>query len=60
MKKQNASHPGVSRRTFIRTTAAGAAGISVVPRHVLGGAKFVAPSASAGGNAAKFAITFRG
>jgi predicted dehydrogenase len=46
MKKQEASHSpvGVSRRKFISTTAAVVAGISVVPRHVLGGPKFVAPS----------------
>jgi predicted dehydrogenase len=34
----------LSRRTFLGTTAAAVAGISIVPRHVLGGAKFVAPS----------------
>ena len=46
MKKQEASHPpvGVSRRKFIGSTAAIVAGLSVVPRHVLGGPKFVAPS----------------
>jgi predicted dehydrogenase len=35
---------GLSRRKFVRNTAAAIAGFSLVPRHVLGGAKFVAPS----------------
>lgn len=34
----------MSRRKFIGATAATVAGISLVPRHVLGGAKFVVPS----------------
>lgn len=34
----------VSRRKFLGTTAVAAAGISIVPRQVLGGAGFVAPS----------------
>lgn len=38
------SKPGMSRRQFIGTTATAAAAFSLVPRHVLGGAKFVAPS----------------
>lgn len=33
-----------SRRDFIKTAAIGAAGITIVPRHVLGGAGFRAPS----------------
>jgi predicted dehydrogenase len=34
---------GITRRRFIATTAA-AAGFTIVPRHVLGGPRFVAPS----------------
>ena len=33
-----------NRRTFLKTTAAALGTISIVPRHVLGGPKFVAPS----------------
>jgi predicted dehydrogenase len=33
-----------TRRQFIATTAAAAAGFTIVPRHVLGGPRFVAPS----------------
>lgn len=33
-----------SRRRFLRTTASTFAAFAIVPRHVLGGAKFVAPS----------------
>jgi predicted dehydrogenase len=36
--------PTTTRRTFIATTAAAAAGFTIVPRHVLGGQRFVAPS----------------
>ena len=35
--------PG-TRREFIQTTAAAAAAFTIVPRHVLGGTRFVAPS----------------
>ncbi|MGB6897619.1 MAG: twin-arginine translocation signal domain-containing protein, partial [Candidatus Acidiferrum sp.] len=35
---------GVSRREFLGKTAAAAAGFSIVPRHVLGGAGYVPPS----------------
>src|SRR5215510_7919771 len=42
MKKE--VETGLTRRKFISTTAIAAAGFSVVPRHVLGGPKFVAPS----------------
>ena len=35
--------PG-TRREFIQTAAAAAAAFTIVPRHVLGGQKFVAPS----------------
>ena len=38
------SHATHSRRDFIATTAAAAAAITIVPRHVLGGTGFVAPS----------------
>ncbi|UCD51838.1 MAG: Gfo/Idh/MocA family oxidoreductase [Phycisphaerales bacterium] len=34
----------LTRRQFIRATAGAAAAFTIVPRHVLGGAKFVAPS----------------
>jgi predicted dehydrogenase len=44
MKRDSKSGAGLSRRRFIGSTAAAMAGISLVPRHVLGGAKFVAPS----------------
>jgi predicted dehydrogenase len=40
MKSKNAS----SRRNFIKKTAVLSAGISLVPRHVLGGPGFIAPS----------------
>lgn len=38
------ANTALSRRAFLGTTATAVAGISIVPRHVLGGAKFVAPS----------------
>src|SRR5690242_1561539 len=44
MKKLSNPSANLTRRKFLGTTAAAAAGISIVPRHVLGGAKFVAPS----------------
>jgi len=40
-RKQNS---GSSRREFIATTASAVAAFTIVPRHVLGGPKFVAPS----------------
>lgn len=41
----NESHlPGVSRRKFLAAGGAAAAVFTIVPRHVLGGAGFVAPS----------------
>jgi len=43
MKKNDQSN-GVSRRKFLSQTATVAAGISIVPRHVLGGVGFQAPS----------------
>ena len=36
--------PDVSRRQFVGTVAATAAGLTIVPRHVLGGTGFQAPS----------------
>ncbi len=44
MKRKTRPNAGVSRRMFIGSTAAAAAGFTLVPRHVLGGTKFVAPS----------------
>ena len=38
------SRPTGTRREFIQTTAAAAAAFTIVPRHVLGGQKFVPPS----------------
>jgi predicted dehydrogenase len=40
----SSSTSGLTRRKFITGTAAAVAGFTIVPRHVLGGAKFVAPS----------------
>ena len=41
----NASQPrGLSRRELMQTGGAAAAAFTIVPRHVLGGAGFVAPS----------------
>jgi hypothetical protein len=48
MKKQNRSDSAMSRRKFISTAASAVAAFSVVPRHVLGGPKFVAPSEKIG------------
>jgi predicted dehydrogenase len=44
MKARIPTSAGFSRRNFLSTTALAATAISVVPRHMLGGAKFVAPS----------------
>ncbi len=35
---------GMNRRKFVALTATAAAGFTIVPRHVLGGKNFVAPS----------------
>jgi predicted dehydrogenase len=43
MKTQ--SNPPMTRRQFLGASAVAAATVSLVPRHVLGGAQFVAPSA---------------
>ncbi len=44
MRKETSSDSGLSRRKFLGSTGAAIAGLSLVPRHVLGGARFVAPS----------------
>jgi predicted dehydrogenase len=44
MKKIKEDPSGLNRRAFLGKTAAAVAAVTVVPRHVLGGAKFVAPS----------------
>src|SRR5690606_32318854 len=44
MKEKGTNSAAVTRRDFIRAGAASAAGFTVVPRHVLGGKGFVAPS----------------
>ena len=44
MKKEDTTKTGLTRRKFIATSAVAAAGVSLVPRHVLGGPKFVPPS----------------
>src|SRR5699024_5760378 len=42
--KQNGKKNNSSRRKFIKQTAAAAAGITIVPRHVLGGGVYTDPS----------------
>jgi predicted dehydrogenase len=44
MKKIKIPEQDLTRRKFIGTTAAAVTGFSLIPRHVLGGPKFVAPS----------------
>jgi len=44
MKNDIVSGSGLTRRQFLGRTAAAVAALSVVPRHVLGGPRFVAPS----------------
>ena len=44
MKRTNDQKPSSSRRDFIKNTSLSLAGISIVPRHVLGGQGFTAPS----------------
>ncbi len=44
MKKESKSGIGLTRRHFIGNAAGAAAGFTLVPRHVLGGPRFVAPS----------------
>jgi predicted dehydrogenase len=43
-EEQEPAKPGFSRREFIRNTALTAGGFIILPRHVLGGKGFVAPS----------------
>ncbi len=43
-EKETQQPSGASRRSFIRNTALTAAGFFIVPRHVLGGKGFIAPS----------------
>src|SRR5512143_4011104 len=43
-KPNSAKEAGISRRRFLAGTSAATAAITIVPRHVLGGASFVAPS----------------
>ena len=42
--KKNYKFSGNSRRNFIKSTALASAGFMILPRHVLGGKGFVAPS----------------
>ncbi|SHM77629.1 Oxidoreductase family, NAD-binding Rossmann fold [Cyclobacterium lianum] len=44
MKKNNTPEEGNSRRNFLKASATAAAGFYIVPRHVLGGPGFKAPS----------------
>ncbi|HZG23382.1 MAG TPA: gfo/Idh/MocA family oxidoreductase, partial [Chitinophagaceae bacterium] len=37
-------NPGMNRRQFVSLTATTALGFSIVPRHVLGGSGYIAPS----------------
>lgn len=41
---KKSTYPSRSRRNFMKNTAIATAGISIVPRHVLGGPGFIAPS----------------
>src|SRR6476646_10179445 len=43
-QSRNKTVSGLSRRAFIRSTTTAIAGFSIIPRHVLGGARFVPPS----------------
>src|SRR6266498_2936731 len=42
--KSTLKRPGISRRKFVEMTAASAIGFTILPRHVLGGKNFLAPS----------------
>lgn len=44
MSKQNSSKKKLSRRNFVKTSALAAGAFMIVPRHVLGGKGFIAPS----------------
>ncbi|WP_373516425.1 twin-arginine translocation signal domain-containing protein, partial [Pricia sp.] len=41
---KKSDYPSKSRRNFMKNTAIATAGISIVPRHVLGGPGFISPS----------------
>jgi predicted dehydrogenase len=43
-KKSEMQKSGVTRRDFLKTASTVAAGIAIVPRHVLGGPGYIAPS----------------
>lgn len=43
-EKQDKTSTGTSRRDFLKTTSLAAASFMIVPRHVLGGKGFIAPS----------------
>jgi len=43
-KQNNASGSAISRRKFVEMTGATAVGFTILPRNVLGGANFIAPS----------------
>ena len=40
----SSKEPGMDRRKFVELTATAALGFTIVPRHVLGGKNFIAPS----------------
>src|SRR5215207_11310804 len=40
----NSKEPGMNRRKFVELTGTAALGFTIVPRHVLGGKNFIAPS----------------
>jgi predicted dehydrogenase len=42
--RKNPKGKGLTRRSFLGTTAAAAAGLTIIPRHVLGGKGYTAPS----------------
>ena len=42
--KRNQKIPVNSRRDFIKKSAIAATGVMIIPRHVMGGAGFIAPS----------------
>jgi predicted dehydrogenase len=44
LKKKNLKKDSLSRRNFIGTVATAAAGFTIIPRHVLGGTGYTAPS----------------
>jgi predicted dehydrogenase len=44
LKKKNQKENTVSRRNFVGTVAAATAGFTIIPRHVLGGPDYTAPS----------------